>query len=80
MNGSSGKCFKALNKWKEIPERKNDEKIKKLNAFERTLFKFSSRRIKQSFRPLQQFYEEGNAIKMRWGKHLIDQTVGKSKF
>ena len=52
MNGSSGKCFKALNKWKEIPERKNDEKIKKLNAFERTLFKFSSRRIKQSFRPL----------------------------
>ena len=67
LNTTAGKVIKLYMRWKTLPERKDDAAVKRANAFEHTLFKFASTRIRRTSLGIffNDFYYEGEALKKR---------------
>jgi hypothetical protein len=69
----------AFKKIASLPERKNLAKYSKGSKFEKSLTEFVSKRLKESFVPWKEIFEENQAIKKRAVIQMIDTTQSGQK-
>ncbi|CAD8210248.1 unnamed protein product [Paramecium octaurelia] len=74
-----GGAIKAFQKWKNLPEPVNNEQMKNARKFERTLDLLFRGRVKASFEPLKDVYQEGNSKKLYCLRKLMTLAMGQNK-
>ena len=71
--------MKGISKWKELPQLKDEEKVRKCNKFQATLAKIGNKQSIISFRVLRKFESDGTESKRCCIQNLIYKTMSDHK-
>ncbi|CAD8124479.1 unnamed protein product [Paramecium sonneborni] len=74
-----GGAIMAFQKWKNLPEPINTEQLKNARKFERTLDQLFRGRVKLSFEPLKDIFQDGNSKKLYCLRKLLTLAMGQNK-
>lgn len=79
LSTSAGKIFLLITKWKNLPERKNDEKIARCIKFEKILAGKIAKCLQCFMAPIKGLMYEGEAVKKSAIRNLLVKTMSQNK-
>ena len=79
LSTRSGAFIGSFNKWKQLPERKDNELYKLGNAFEKNLSKLIQNNLKSSFDPMKDINYDALATKKQCIRKLFEKAMSSNK-